>query len=128
MHPISKILCQTYVELHKEGQVSFPLHEEQKRAIDSVVKTVNAHYFGVERFPTPEDKAVAYLCYIIKDHPVTDGNKRLALLWFDVYCMVQHLTPNDSPFGLDALAVSIEKEERGMEEIFSDVKEILFGK
>jgi fido (protein-threonine AMPylation protein) len=77
-----------YDRLFAGGEVQFPLHEKQRAAIDTIVKTVNASYFGIIRFPTPEKRAVAYLCYIIKNHPVTDGNKRLAVLWFEVYCEV----------------------------------------
>lgn len=80
----------------------------------------------MERFPTPEDKAVAYLCFIIKDHPVTDGNKRLALLWFSVYCSVQKLKPDALPYGLDVIAVSIEQSDLDMETLMKFVKAILF--
>ena len=126
MHKISQLLCEAYAELHRKGQVQFPLYEKQVRAIDAVVKTVNANYFGVERFLTPQDKAIAYLCFIIKDHPVTDGNKRLALLWFSVYCSVQGLKPDASPYGLDVLVVSIEQSELDMETLMKFVKAILF--
>lgn len=128
MHPISKILCNTYEELYRRGQVKFPLYDVQRDNIDSVVKTVNATYFGFNRFPTSEDKAVAYLCYLIKDHPVTDGNKRLSLLWFEVYCEVQDLRPMEPPTGWDVLAVSIEKSTTDMEDTMSIVKSIVFPK
>lgn len=127
MHPISKLLCETYSELHKNGQVSFPLQEAQKHRLDAVVKTVNASYFGIERFPTVEERAAAYLCHIIKGHCVTDGNKRLAVLWFTVYCAVNNLKPNTRFASLDELAVAIEQEkELSLSQIISMVKTILF--
>lgn len=126
MHPISEALCEAYRKLYEKGQVSFPLHEKQRQAIDSVVKTVNANYFGVERFPSPQDKAVAYLYFIIKDHPMTDGNKRLSILWFSVYCKVHKLTPKVSEYGLDVLAVAIEKSDLHVEKSMEIVKSILF--
>jgi prophage maintenance system killer protein len=101
------------------------LYEKQRAAIDTIVKTVNASYFGIVRFPTPERRAVAYLCYIIKNHPVTDGNKRLAVLWFEVYCEVQGLHPRpDVP--LDQLAIAIEKTVVTMEELLDSAYQILF--
>jgi death-on-curing protein len=127
MHPISELLCNAYSELHRQGQVSFPLHDKQRAAIDTVVKTVHANYFGFERFPTPTDKAVAYLCLIIKNHPVTDGNKRLALLWFRIYCDVNKLTPRISGFGFDELVVAIEKEKESMTETIKLVQQLLFS-
>ena len=79
LHPISELLSEAYNSLFRKGEVSFPLHDIQVENIDSVVKTVHAEYFGFVRFKTPEEKASAYFCFIIKDHPVVDGNKRLAV-------------------------------------------------
>jgi len=126
MHPISKALCQTYTELYSERQVSFPLHDAQREAIDAVVKTVNANYFGIERFKTPREKAVAYLCFIIKDHPVTDGNKRLAILWFEIFCEIYELEPDYSRYSLDEIAVAIEKAELDMAHLLEVVAQTLF--
>ncbi|NQV92981.1 Fic family protein [Candidatus Kaiserbacteria bacterium] len=126
MHQISETICLVYKKLHKEGHVNFPLYRKQRLAIDSVVKTVNANYFGVERFPTAEDRAVAYLCFIINDHPVTDGNKRLSILWFEIYCQINDLKPDTSEYGLDVLAVGIEKTDIEMDQLIQVVKSILF--
>ena len=107
MHPISEILCEVYNSLLSKGEVVFPLGDEQKKKLDSVVKTVNAVYFGIARFPSIKMHAVAYLCFIIKDHPVTDGNKRLAVLWFQIFCNTFELKPSLA-LSMDVLAVSIE--------------------
>jgi hypothetical protein len=125
MHPISALLCEAYDRLFAGGEVQFPLHEKQRSAIDTIVKTVNASYFGIVRFPTPEQRAVAYLCYIIKNHPVTDGNKRLAVLWFEVYCEVQGLRPRQD-VALDQLAIAIERAGPSMEELIDSAYQILF--
>jgi hypothetical protein len=125
MHPISALLCETYDRLVAAGEVQFPLYEKQRTAIDTMVKTVNASYFGIVRFPTPERRAVAYLCYIIKNHPVTDGNKRLAILWFEVYCEVQRLRPRQD-VALDLLAIAIEKTGATMEVLLDSAYQILF--
>lgn len=91
MHPISEILCEIYNNLLDRKEVFFLLTETQKRNLDSVVKTVNSSFFGVTRFPTPEEKAAAYFVLIIKDHPVIDGNKRLAVILLKIYTEVQKL-------------------------------------
>jgi len=106
--------------------VQFPLHDEHREAIDSVVKTVNANYFGVQRFSAPVDRAVAYLCLIIKDHPVTDGNKRLAVLWFRIYCDIRKLKPNPS-VAWDELAVAIEQSELKTDQLMGGIKFVLFN-
>lgn len=127
MHPTSRLLCQIYDELHRRNQVRFPLGTRHMNQIDSVVKTVEATYFGVQRFKTCKTKAVAYLYFIINDHPVTDGNKRLSVFWFEVYCKVNKLKTDEIPFGLDVLAVAIEKSDLKMEELLAVVEDLLFG-
>jgi hypothetical protein len=47
---ISALLCEAYDRLFASGEVQFPLHERQQAAIDTVVKTVKASYFGYVRF------------------------------------------------------------------------------
>lgn len=108
MHPISEILFETYNVLLENGQVRFALGENHKVAVDSVVKTVNSNFFGIERFPTDIDKAAAYLCHLIKRHAFPDGNKRTSLLWFEVWTSSCGLKPIKPSFGYDALAVMIE--------------------
>ena len=127
MHPISEILFRVYEVLYSRGQVSFLLTQQNKDAVDSVVKTVNSEYFGLHRYPSKEDRAVAYLCLLIKRHALTDGNKRTALLWFDIYCDVEGLHPNEPDFGYDALAVTIESVPPDeIEDFMATVKDLLF--
>ncbi len=127
MHPISEVLCEVYSELFNQGQVSFPLQEIHRHNLDAIVKTVNATYFGMERFSSSEEKAVAYLYLLVKDHALVDGNKRLAILWFSVYCRALKLEPQYTEFTLDQIAVAIEKSESDrMDEIIDAVRIILF--
>ncbi len=56
MHPISEILCEIYTVLQNKENIPFVLTEDQKWKIDSTVKTVNAGYFGFERYPTPKTR------------------------------------------------------------------------
>ena len=111
MHPISVLLSETvYPELARREGIEFPLLPRHIAALDSVVKTVEATYWSFERYPSPEDKAAAYFTFIIKDHPVADGNKRLSVYFLEIYCLEKGLTLNMAPsVTLDALAVSVEK-------------------
>ena len=113
LHPTSEVLVEAYKTLQSKNEVSFPIHDEQVFKLDSIVKTVNAEYFGFVRFPTNEDKASAYFCFIIKDHPVTDGNKRLAVLWLDIFCQISGIKISEH-VKLDELAVGVEQ-EKGIE-------------
>lgn len=50
-----------------------------KGLVDSSLSSAFEVYFGVERYPTIEEKA-ARLCYsLIKNHAFLDGNKRIAV-------------------------------------------------
>lgn len=126
LHEASVLLCEVYNFLLNQGEVVFPLLDSQIESIDSITKTVYANYFGFERFPTNEDKATAFFCLIIKDHPVTDGNKRMAVMWLAIFCAVTDLIINPKIY-LDVLAVSIENmKDMTNDELFASVKELLF--
>lgn len=128
LHPVSQILCTVYNFLFDIKEVHFQLHEEHVDKLDSVVKTINATWFGVEQYPTLKDKAAAYFCLIIKAHAVTDGNKRLATMWLQIFCDSTKLElslPNG--IALDILAVSIEKSTLQLEKIIETTKGILFS-
>ena len=71
---------------------------------------------------------MAYLYFLIKDHPFTDGNKRTASLVFEVVCDINDLNPNFKEFTLDQLAVFIEKvKEDNHQEVIKAISSILFG-
>lgn len=125
MHPISESLWKAYNKLYEEGQVKFPLHQKQKESLDGIVKTVCSEYFGHVPYLDAEIKAAAFMCYIIKDHPVTDGNKRLSVLWVQAWCDVHSLKINDV-VSLDELAVGIEQSPIKMGGLIAIVKSILF--
>jgi len=108
LHEISKALCEVYNLLLERREVGFPLTDENIEKLDSAVKTVYSNYFGLERFPTHQEKAAAFFCLIIKDHVFTDCNKRTATLWLQVYSDVNNLSIQDT-VPLDVLAVSVEK-------------------
>ena len=126
LHPTSEILVNAYNVLFERNEISFPIHDAQIFALDSIVKTVNAEYFGFTRFPTNEDRAAAYFCFIIKNHPVTDGNKRLAVLWLDTYSNSLGLKINQ--IKLDELAVGVEQvKDIEIEKLIEIIKAILFN-
>ena len=129
MHPISSILFKIYDKLLSNQQVFFPLLPEQKEKIDSIVKTVEGKFFEKEHFPTQADKAAAYFYFLIKDHPLTDGNKRMAVLWLEIYCEVVGLTislPKD--ITLDQMAVGVEKLQLPSDVSVEIIKTFLFLK
>lgn len=51
-------------------------------ALESVVATIYQSFGGHELYPTVEEKAANLLYLVVKDHPLSDGNKRSAAALF----------------------------------------------
>lgn len=125
LHPISNTLVSVYNILLEKGEVFFPVTDENIDKLDTIAKTVNEQYFDHVRYPTSEDQAAAYFCLIIKDHPMTDGNKRLAVLWLDIFCTALELQLSDQ-IKLDELAVSVEADKETDVYELSQIMKIIF--
>ncbi len=120
-------ICRAYELLLDSGLVSFPIRESSKAKIEAIVANINNTYFGREIYRTIEEKAIAYLYFLIKDHPFTDGNKRTACLVFEIVCDINDLDPNFDKFKLDQLAVFIETiRDDNHQEIISAISNIIF--
>lgn len=82
---------------------------------DSFVATLgnlDQTVFGEPAYPTVESKAAHLLYFIIKDHPFSDGNKRIgSYLFVDFLACNSHLQRDDEPVindvGLAALALLV---------------------
>ena len=105
----SENICEIYKLLNREGFISFSLNKESVSKTESLVYNITNAHFGVEPYISDEEKAVAYLYFLIKNHPFVDGNKRTAVLSFEVICRVNNLNPNYGDFTLDQLAIYIEQ-------------------
>ena len=124
----SKDVCQIYELLLEDKLVSFQLNSESIEKVDTIVANINATYFNVATYSTPEEKAVAYLYFIIKDHPFIDGNKRTAVLTFRVACRLNELIASKE-ISLDSLAVYIEKtQEQDHHFVIRAIAMLLFDK
>ncbi len=127
-HPISEALARVYGKMYEVGEVKLPIYETHIDSLETIVKNVNAEYYGYKLYPTAYDKASAYFCFIIKNHPMADGNKRLAVLWLDIFCQICKLKINlPSGLELDVLAVSVENEKSmSIRMLVKEVRNILF--
>ena len=125
----SKHICQIYELLVKHNLVKFPVNYEAINKVDALVSSINSFYFGTEIYKSKEEKALAYLYFLIKNHPFIDGNKRTASLAFEVICSVNDLKPDYSLDTLDAWAVFIEKiQEQDHQRIIREISGVIFKK
>ena len=63
--------------------------------------------FGDPLYRTRDEKAANLLYFLVKDHPFTDGNKRIASLLFLLYLRQEGLDHDLNPQALTALTLLI---------------------
>ncbi|TXH00471.1 MAG: Fic family protein, partial [Candidatus Moraniibacteriota bacterium] len=59
--------------------------DREGEGLDRIIGSVNQTYAGKELYKTVEEKAAHLLYFVIKDHPLIDGNKRSGSLLFIHY-------------------------------------------
>ena len=68
-------------------------------------------------YKTPEEKSAHLLYFIIKDHPFTDGNKRIGSFMFFLYLKSQSLPIKFNENGLVALALLVAESNPNQKDI-----------
>ncbi len=56
--------------------------EQHPGRLDGILAAVFQTAFGKDVYPTLEEKAAHLLYFVVKDHPFTDGNKRIGAALF----------------------------------------------
>ena len=85
-----KAVRQLKQALMAKGEASEIFGNEREHGLDAILGNLEQSFGGQELYPTFEDKAAHLLYFVIKDHPFTDGNKRIASLLF-----IDYLNRND---------------------------------
>ena len=81
--------------------------QEREHAFDSILNNIEQTFGGESLYKTIEEKAAHLLYFTIKDHPFTDGNKRIGCFIFLLYLKLQHIPLKLNDNGLVALALLI---------------------
>lgn len=71
--------------LMAKGEASNLFGNERGHGLEAILGNIEQSFGGQELYPTLEEKAAHILYFIIKDHPFSDGNKRIASLLFIHY-------------------------------------------
>ena len=69
-------------ELLKRGEASDLFGRERDQQLQGIIGNINQTFDGQDLYPSAEEKAACLLYFIIKDHPFSDGNKRIGSLFF----------------------------------------------
>lgn len=104
-------------ELMHRGQATNLFGNERDEGLKSILGNIEQSFGGQFLYPTMVERAAHLLYFVIKDHPFTDGNKRISCLLF-----LQYLTQSDFPIkindnGLIALALLVAESEPSQKDL-----------
>jgi prophage maintenance system killer protein len=71
--------------LFKKGEASDLFSSERDGSFQGILKTIYQTFGGKELYSSLEEKAAHLLYFIIKDHPFSDGNKRVGAFLFILF-------------------------------------------
>ena len=74
-------------------------------ALDGILASLEQTMFGESLYRSREEKAAHLLYFLVKDHPFTDGNKRIGSFLFMLYLRQEGVTHRLTPEGLTALTL-----------------------
>jgi len=93
--------------------------QERGNALSGIIGAVQQTFGGKDLYPSLEEKAAHLLYFVIKDHPFTDGNKRIGSFLFLLFLKKNDLLDqkNFSNKALVALALLTAASEPGQKEL-----------
>lgn len=94
--------------LRQKGEASELFGLEREEGLKSIIGNLDQTFASQRLYPTIEETASHLLYFIIKDHPFTDGNKRIGSLLFLLYLRLNNLnTEKINEVTLVALALLV---------------------
>lgn len=75
--------------------------------LDAILGSIEQTMFGEALYRSREEKAANLLYLVIKDHPFSDGNKRIGSFLFMLYLQQEDISHALNPSALTALALLI---------------------
>lgn len=105
-------IAQLKKDLMSRGEASQLFGQEREEGLASILSNLDQTVFGEPAYATLESKAAHLLYFVIKNHPLSDGNKRVgAFLFVDFLHRNHALLKNEQPIindiGLAALALLV---------------------
>ena len=81
--------------------------QERSEALQGILGSIEQTMFGESLYRTREEKAAHLLYFVIKDHPFSDGNKRIGSFLFLLYLQQEGMAMSINENALTALALLI---------------------
>jgi prophage maintenance system killer protein len=93
--------------LISKNEASSLFGNEIAHGLQGILGNIEQTFDGGPLYPSIEEKAAHLLYFIIKDHPFTDGNKRIGSLLFLCYLNLQEIELSLNENGIVALALLV---------------------
>ena len=94
-------------ELMARNEASALFGNPRGEALEGILGSIEQTMFSEPLYRSREEKAAHLLYFIVKDHPFSDGNKRIGSLLFLLYLKQEGMAHRLNPQGLTALALLI---------------------
>ncbi len=94
-------------ELTARGEATDLFGNPRGDALEAILGNVDQTMFGQPLYHSREAKAAHLLYFLVKDHPFTDGNKRIGSLLFLLYLAQEGVEHRLNPQALTALTLLI---------------------
>ena len=94
-------------ELMARNEASSLFGNPRGDALAAILGNIEQTMFGEPLYRTREEKAAHVLYFVVKDHPFTDGNKRIGSLLFLLYLRQEGVDHRLNPQALTALTLLI---------------------
>ena len=96
-------------ELMERGEAGDLFGQERGQNLQGILCNIEQTFDGQDLYPSVEEKAAHLLYFVIKDHPFSDGNKRIGSFLFLVFLRENNLLEQSgiNANGLVALALLI---------------------
>jgi len=109
-------------DLQQRGEASDLFAHERGDALEAIFGNLEQTVFGNPAYPTIESKAAHLLYFVIKNHPLSDGNKRSgACLFVDFLhrngVLIRNGQPVINDIGLAALALLVAESAADQKEV-----------
>ncbi len=79
------VITELKKELVQKGEATYLFGNEKADELKGIVRNIYQTFGGVDLIPSVEGKAASLLYYVIKDHPFSDGNKRIGSFLFILF-------------------------------------------
>lgn len=89
------------------GEATSLFGNERNDQLQSILSNLDQTMFGEELYKSVEEKAANLFYMVIKDHPFSDGNKRIGSFLFLLYIQLNKLPLKIDNIGLTSLALLI---------------------